>query len=222
MPMWKKYEKDNNIWFEWEGWDGVQIIQGTKYGNPLDFMNVKNYASLMQIHSSIVQIVDTSVQFVGDGLIAKEKNLYLLIKVADCLPAFIFVPDIPLVGIIHIGWKGLVSRIIQEAVETIKKIYNIPAEKVKVILGPSILPENYPVGKPVISLAKGKISSNALFRKGNRYYMDLRKGAIEIFEKMGVKEIIDSKKITQSPEIFFSKRGGDKGRNLSLIRLIKV
>jgi len=218
--MWKKYEKDNHIWFEWKGWDGVQVIQGTKYGNPLEFLDIKNYASLMQIHSSIVHIVDTSVQFVGDGLITKEKNLYLLLKVADCLPAFIYVPDVPVVGILHIGWKGLVGRIIQEGVETIKEIYTTSAEKIKVLLGPSILPENYPVGEPVISLAKDKISADALIKKDNKYYLDLRKGAIEIFEKTGVKNIIDSKKIVQTSEIFLSKRGGDIGRNSSLIKLI--
>lgn len=39
-----------------------------------------------------------------DGLIAKEKNIFLSLTVADCFPVFIFNPQKEIIALVHAGW----------------------------------------------------------------------------------------------------------------------
>ena len=58
-----------------------------------------------------------------DGLITSEKNLFLSVTVADCLPIFLSDINSRFVGLLHCGWRGLSSRIIERGIELIKKIF---------------------------------------------------------------------------------------------------
>ena len=52
-----------------------------------------------------------------DGLLTKDKNLFLTITTADCLPIFIYDPEKETIGLIHGGWKSLANNILAKAVK---------------------------------------------------------------------------------------------------------
>src|SRR3990167_754108 len=79
-----------------------------------------------QIHGSHVKIVssrDGGKRIEDcDGLVTKEKNLYLMILVADCLPIVAFDPKEEIVGVAHAGWRGTLKGIAGNLIKTFVKI----------------------------------------------------------------------------------------------------
>lgn len=66
-----------------------------------------------------------------------QKNLALGIFHADCVPIFIYVPSISLVGIIHAGEIGSFSKITRKAIAKIKETYKIKPTEIYAFIGPS-------------------------------------------------------------------------------------
>lgn len=48
-----------------------------------------------------------------DGLITTAENLFLTITAADCFPLYLYDPNSRAVGIVHLGWRGIVGGIIK-------------------------------------------------------------------------------------------------------------
>lgn len=93
-----------------------------------------NVASLWQVHGNKTIKVDspTSRTEQADGLVTDIKGLTLSIRMADCQPVLAFDPETNAVGLIHVGWRGLVAGAIPEFF----KVMN-PANSY-VCIGPSL------------------------------------------------------------------------------------
>lgn len=85
-----------------------------------------------------------------DGLYTGEKDLFLALCFADCVPLYFYAPQHELIGIAHAGWKGTVLNIGPEMVERWEKEEGVPRSSIKVAIGPSIGSCCYIVDQPVI------------------------------------------------------------------------
>lgn len=56
-----------------------------------------------------------------DGLITKEKDLYLSLTCADCMPVAFFNPIDNSIALIHCGWRGLENGIIQKNSKSVNR-----------------------------------------------------------------------------------------------------
>ena len=72
-----------------------------------------------------------------DALITKQKNLYLSITVADCIPVFFYNAEAKIISIVHAGWRGIVSGIVKNTVDKIIEVGGQP-ENMAVAMGPGI------------------------------------------------------------------------------------
>jgi hypothetical protein len=101
-------------------------------------LNIKNVAIPEQIHSNKIKWVDGPGEYSGlDGLITTEYNLPLSLKVADCVPVYLFDSEKNIIALIHSGWKGTKDGIVNEGIKLmISKGVN--CKKIKCYLGPSI------------------------------------------------------------------------------------
>jgi len=103
-----------------------------------------------QIHSSNISIADLPGLYrESDGLITKEKNLFLAIQTADCFPVFLFSPHDQIVSVIHTGWRGAKAGIIAKACETIFSGFQIQPANLYAAIGPGIQKECFEVGPDV-------------------------------------------------------------------------
>jgi len=104
----------------------------------LNKLNLK-IATLKQIHSSKINIIEKASNYQGDGLFTSTSDLVLTVKTADCLPIFLYSKELNVCGIIHMGWRGAVSGILE----------NIPfnLNSFKVIAGVGLRKCCYKVGK---------------------------------------------------------------------------
>jgi len=73
-----------------------------------------------------------------DGFLTKLKNVYLCIQVADCIPLFGIAPEKKMVGLLHVGWRGLVSGILTEFLSKVKKEFKVAPQDLMLIMGPHI------------------------------------------------------------------------------------
>ena len=102
-----------------------------------------------QIHGNKVQYIHSPGEFSEvDGLVTKTSDVTLILKVADCVPIFLFDPAINMIGLVHSGWRGTANGIVSNAIKT----FLDKGSKVKDIhlfLGHSICQNCYAVDKEV-------------------------------------------------------------------------
>jgi len=107
------------------------------------FLNTssKNIVALNQIHSSLVQVQKVTPfepNLKADGLITNQKNTFLLLKTADCIPMFAYDPKHHAVSLTHVGWRGAVQKIFLHSLLKMQHHYGTKAKDLLVVLGPSI------------------------------------------------------------------------------------
>jgi len=85
----------------------------------------------------------------GDALLTSEKNLFLLMRIADCLPIIIFDPVKQVLALAHCGWKSTDERLIQKVILGMVSEYRSKAEDILVAIGPGIHKESYKFNDPV-------------------------------------------------------------------------
>jgi len=91
-----------------------------------------------QIHSSNVVIADKPGLYYGvDGLVTNISNIILCLKVADCVPIFLFGLKSKVVGLVHAGWRGTINGIVQHSVKKMLEL-GVNIKEIKIYLGPSI------------------------------------------------------------------------------------
>jgi len=102
----------------------------------------KNIYTVEQFHSSRVLVVNTTKQWKkeprADGMITDKKNVFLLVKTADCFPVVFFDPKNQVVGIAHVGWRGAIEKIFFNALLKMILAFNSKPAHVLVGIGPGI------------------------------------------------------------------------------------
>jgi len=183
-----------------------------------------------QTHGNRIQIIDRSHQGRGairemdafpgtDGFIAQEPGVVLTIKTADCLPLFIADPSTLAVSVIHAGWKGLYSGIVEKGLRALKGQYGSDPAELEAVLGPCIRFEDYEVGEEFRKYFPDHVKS---IKGSSKPHFDLPGAARERLLHAGFREehILDSGLSTVgNVQDFFSYRreGAASGRLLSLI-----
>lgn len=201
---WQLIEQENIKYFQFK-WRNNLAIYSTRYGED-EFLRNLEPVFLKQIHSDIIINLDSNGSRMGDGLILQKRNIVPGIKIADCLPVYLF--NDKKVCIIHCGWQGIIKGIVKRAKELM--------DNYKYCLGASIGPCCYEVKQDVVELFNKKYK-NAIVLKDQKYFLDLKSAVIE---DLGNKDLLASLDLCTKchPEYFYSyRRGDDKKRNYAII-----
>lgn len=108
-------------------------------------INLEDVAEVKQVHGNRVVLVNkiNSSISVADGLITDKPKIYLLMKIADCIPIGLYDPIHQAIGLIHVGYKGLAKKIIKKVIKDMQKNFKTNPLDLKVEFGPSIGPCHY-------------------------------------------------------------------------------
>ncbi len=123
------------------------------------------------------KIVEVSIKDKGkiiketDGLTTKDKGVFLAITVCDCLPVLFYNPKEKKIGIVHAGWKGIYSGIIENIETDFKTAF--------FYIGPGISKCHYEVKKDF---------PLPFFKKNGKYFSDLKKIVKEKLISLKAKE----------------------------------
>lgn len=119
-----------------------------------------------------------------DGLITSNKDVFIMVTVADCLPILIYDPMAQIVAVLHAGWRGIIDQIIPKAIEKLKNLGSEP-ENLIIGVGPAICQRHFIVKNDVLEQFRDLYPS-VTFVRNNDGYVDLKK-AVEIdLKKAGV------------------------------------
>ncbi|MGI6644897.1 MAG: peptidoglycan editing factor PgeF [Bacilli bacterium] len=198
-------------------------------------LDKENTVIVKQFHSDITKIVtkkDASKGYEGflsgveaDALLTTDKNLALGIYHADCVPVFLYVPTINLVGICHAGSTGTLKFITQKCIKKIKEEYKVKPEAIYAYIGPSLHFSNNEISKEQADeyLALGLDKYGVIKVIDGKYLFD-----VPLFNFMQLREEgipttnIDISEFCtfENEELFYSYRRNKKtGRMMSFIRL---
>lgn len=190
-----------------------------------------------QIHSNFVQIIESEDEKPDkvDGLITNKKEISLSLRFADCTPIYLYDPEKNVIGNIHSGWKGTVSKIAGEAVKKMIKQYNSKPEDIICCIGPAIGKCHFEVDEDVKNIFENTFSymniNDKIIQKGEikeekqKYFIDTNLINRTMLEEIGLKKqnIIESNICTVcNSDVLHSYRVNRKnaGRNTAIISLI--
>ncbi|NPC92487.1 peptidoglycan editing factor PgeF [Bacillus sp. WMMC1349] len=166
-----------------------------------------------------------------DGLYTSEKNLFLALCFADCVPVYFYDSVRSLIGIAHAGWKGTTMEIVSKMVETWVSREGSNPQDIHVIIGPAIGECCYTVDDHVISKLRNLpfLHEKKAFLpiKEGKYRLNLKEVNRQLLLHTGIPNgQIQVSSLCTSCEhtLFFSHRRdqGKTGRMMSFIGLKEV
>lgn len=86
----------------------------------------------------------------ADALITDKKDVFLSIRVADCVPVLLYDPVKMAIGLAHAGWRGSINKITENTVGKMIRAYDCNPSDFTAVIGPCIGKCCYQVGDEVI------------------------------------------------------------------------
>ncbi len=174
------------------------------------------------VHGNSVEIVKNSeIRAIAetDGLITKEKDLFLAVTVADCVPIFFYEKERGIVALVHAGWRGILENIINKIAIEISQ-YGGKIENLQVALGPGINECHYEIKNDVVDNF-GKYSE-FVFKKNEKIFVDLKQIIKKQLLEIGVKKgnIENNSSCTHCSKKLFSFRRDKPEITEAMIALI--
>lgn len=173
----------------------------------------------------------------ADAMVAPmETGTALVIRAADCLPLFVWLPEAGLMAAVHLGWRGCHQNLLGRTLSLLRELSGFgesrPAPLLKAWLGPHRIGEAYEVGPEFadyFSPGKPTISEEPILRshpqKADKNLFSMAAHSRKVLANWPGPRIIyqSGENITSdytqnSPgRKFYSHRAGDQGRNLSYV-----
>lgn len=151
-------------------------------GETNNFLNYKHIATntfvaMEQIHGSNIKKVGRSdggkVVAQVDGLVTNDRELFLGVNVADCVPLFFYDPENRVVAVVHAGWKGVMENIANKAVKKLLDTGSDPKD-ILVAIGPHISGCCYVVNSYRVGLFQSLFQDDrVVFKQFDKWYIDL-------------------------------------------------
>ncbi len=188
-------------------------------------LGMERIATLTQVHSDRIVFAQTPwPKREGDALLTQERNLYLGVTVADCLPLLFFGERGEVIGICHIGWRGALLNLPKKMVREMKNFLH-PTSSLFYSLLPSISGRCYEIGEEVFFQFQRDYPSDYFkffTRVASGYFLDLRGFVRHSLNEENLSEYPPLEYCSHCEgELFYSKRrDGLTGRNLALIALL--
>lgn len=173
-----------------------------------------------QVHGNNVQIVTkNSPKLIDncDAIITNEKDLPLMVMVADCIPILIFDEIQGVIAAIHAGRNSTFLKITEITAKKMINELGCKVENMKVIMGPSIHECCYEVNDELLQIVKTSFGEKFCKEKN----IDLHGINIMLLENLGIRHIRVSDICTKcSSEPFFSfRKNPQTGRFAGIISI---
>lgn len=183
----------------------------------------KNIVSMQQVHGD--RVVRVTVKDSGkiisncDALITNDPKISLRVRVADCLPISITDNKNNSFGLVHAGWRGLKSKIIEKTVYMMMREFFVKPKDLNIKIGPHICQEHFEVKADVSS--EFKDYPVAILEKSDKIFLDLAKIAELQLIEVGVKKEnikVDQRCTFEDISLYSFRRNKTYKRNTYLIK----
>ena len=177
-----------------------------------------------QVHGSDILLVSEPGQYeVYDGFITNQKNLFLSITVADCLPVLLYDSRQKVIGAVHAGWRGTVEQIASKCLTMMSEKLGSQPQDCHAWLGTCIDECSFEVDQDVAD------HFTAAFKRWdeekNKFFINLRDANQQQLEDAGIpKDQINRSSFStflhNNDYFSYRKEQGKCGRMLAVIGMI--
>jgi len=166
-------------------------------------VDVDQLIATEQVHGNhVTDVTETTTSAVGDALLTRRTDVALMIMAADCLPLLVVDPRSQLVGVVHAGWRGLQTGVIEATLD------HLTPRNTHVVIGPCISQAGYQVGDEVADHFRHINGAVVADSVAGKWRLDLRRVAQHQLQQIGVPEehvhLVDA--VTDGGHPFFSDR----------------
>jgi hypothetical protein len=136
---------------------------------------------ISQVHGrDVVAANEADAQSTGDVIIDYGDGFAVAVLVADCLPILLVDEDSPTLAVVHAGWRGLESNVLESALENFEH-----RDAVHAFLGPCISAAAYQVG-PEVAQHFTSVTGALTPDTDDRSRLDLRVVALAQLRTLGI------------------------------------
>ncbi|MCX7846081.1 MAG: polyphenol oxidase family protein [Dictyoglomaceae bacterium] len=188
----------------------------------------KNWVIAKQVHSDNFNYIKNDKNLFipriiknTDALLTSEEKRMIIMFFADCFPVYIFIPKIPLVGLIHVGWRGAIKRLPFKILKDLFNNYKLSPNEIFLAIGPGIQKCCFQVSNTFIEYLDQK-SKKYLDKNNDNYHFDLLNFILSQILKFDIpKENFEFSQICTKCNLnFYSfRRDKTKKRNIGFIYL---
>jgi polyphenol oxidase len=187
--------------------------------------------TVKQMHSdTVLPIADErtpSETLEGDACFTDRIGIGIGLKVADCLPLYIYAADLRCVGIAHCGWRGTAAGLAEKTARQMSRRFSVPLPDLRFALGPCICPNCYEIGDDVrggfgtFPDADKFFSPVSPAQGAAKYRLDIRAANRWSLTNLGLAETVSLELCSLETEniCYSARRDKTTGRNLAVIAL---
>lgn len=191
-----------------------------------------------QVHGTDIVVIDNEnvEKFIDnnsyecDGFVTNQRAVPLVTIYADCVPIYLFDPMKKVIGLVHSGWRGTLSKIAAKAVGLLTDVYSCNPKDVLAGIGPSIGKCCFEVGNDTADLFINAFQGHddLIFpgkQSVGKYNIDLWECNRQMLIDSGIQPAnIEIAQICTvcNHQLFFSYRASDgsSARNVAIMQLI--
>lgn len=195
-------KKDGSMKFSCDFLRGMsprQIWRGDKeiFENRKKFLaklgiNINQVVSADLVHGNVVQVVTAKNRrqriAETDGLLTNDKDTFLAITVADCLPIFLYDTENKVIGLIHGGWQSLAKDILASAIKKLIDNFGSRPENILAGIGPGIGACHFEIKEDILKHWKVRPSKRAFRQEDGKVFLDLKITTKIQLVNLGLKE----------------------------------
>ncbi len=166
-------------------------------------VDVSRLVIINQVHGrDVVSANQATTESSGDVIVDYGDGFAVAVLVADCLPILLVDEDSPTLAVVHAGWRGLQSNVLESAMESFTH-----RDAVHAFLGPCISSAAYQVGPEVaehFTSVPGAVTPDV----DDRSRLDLRCVAVAqlLALKLNANHVVVAQQSTDGGTTFFSDR----------------
>ncbi|WP_421716861.1 peptidoglycan editing factor PgeF [Arcobacter arenosus] len=170
----------------------------------------KKLISMNQVHGNNIKIVDSSSPNIidnCDGIITNDKDVVLMVMVADCIPIIFIDRKKGVIAAVHAGRNSTFLKISELTAKKMVNEFNCNYTDIEVHMGPSIQKCCYEVSDEMVTIVEKS------FGKGfvNGRFIDLQGINLSLLKSLNISNITISNTCTKcSNEPYFSYRADNK------------
>jgi len=127
-----------------------------------------------QVHGDRVWVVRdvTHVSPQADAVITDQKGCGIGVLTADCLPIILYDTKKNVGGVVHAGWRGTRSGIVQKTIAALQHTFGTQVKDIRVTLGPAAGPCCYEVSAVFKNEQDTDVWRHALTLRNDTWFFD--------------------------------------------------
>ncbi|KKU06487.1 MAG: hypothetical protein UX10_C0031G0008 [Candidatus Magasanikbacteria bacterium GW2011_GWA2_45_39] len=218
-------QENREKFFQEQGIDAGKVVSAEiVHGTKVEIIDSQKYTDKQRPLFIGISSFDRDEQMILgiDGLATKEKNVFLSVTIADCLPVFFYDPVAEVIGIAHAGWRGIVDGVIEKTVAALVGC-GASQKNLFVSFGPSIQKCHFEIGMDILPRFAG--FEKYVIKKDGRILVDLSAIVKEQLRSLGIleKHIETSSVCTFcEPDLFFSYRRDKPQKIEAMVAVIGI